>query len=70
MDGHERDDVVKYRKEVFLPAMARFEARMARFEGPEMKRVEPELGPGERQIIAQFHDECCMHQNDETRSAW
>ena len=29
MDGHEREDVVKYRKEVFLPAMAQFEARMA-----------------------------------------
>jgi hypothetical protein len=70
MDGHEREDVVKYRREVFLPAMERFEARMARYEGPELKRIEPSLAPGEKQIIAQFHDECCFHQNDEARSAW
>ncbi|OAX33618.1 hypothetical protein K503DRAFT_656031, partial [Rhizopogon vinicolor AM-OR11-026] len=25
MDGHKRDDVVKYRKEVFLPLMAQYE---------------------------------------------
>ena len=26
MDGHEREDVVKYRQEVFLPVMKKFEA--------------------------------------------
>jgi hypothetical protein len=70
MDGHEREDVIKYRNEVFLPAMARFEARMVRFEGPEMKRVEPVLQLGEKRIIPQFHDECCFHGNDEARSLW
>lgn len=48
MDGHERADVVAYRNEKFLPAMAKFEARMIHYEGPEMKRVEPDLAPGER----------------------
>jgi len=70
MDGHERDDVVKYRHEVFLPAMGKFEARMVRYEGPELNRVEPVLAPGERQIITQFHDECCFHANDAARSLW
>jgi hypothetical protein len=37
MDGHEHEDVVKYRQEIFLPAMREFEARMAKFEGPELK---------------------------------
>jgi hypothetical protein len=37
MDEHEREDVVKYRQEVFLPAMARFEACMAKFEGADLK---------------------------------
>jgi hypothetical protein len=41
MDGHEREDVVKYRNEVFLPAMACYEAWMVHFEGPEMKQVDP-----------------------------
>ncbi|KAG2063447.1 hypothetical protein BDR04DRAFT_947286, partial [Suillus decipiens] len=25
MDGHEREDVVKYRNEIYLPAMSKFE---------------------------------------------
>ena len=64
MDGHERDDVKKYRQEVFLPAMAAFECRMVHFEGPELLRVDPQLAPGERKVIAIFHDECCFHGND------
>jgi len=35
MDGHERTDVVEYRNNVFLPAMAKFEARMVQYEGPD-----------------------------------
>jgi hypothetical protein len=70
MDGHEREDVVRYRQEVYLPAMAGFEERMVRFEGPELRRVEPMLKPGERRIKPYWHDECCFHANDNTRSAW
>jgi hypothetical protein len=36
MDGHEREDVVKYRNEIYLPAMLKFERRMVQFEGPEL----------------------------------
>ncbi|KIK32812.1 hypothetical protein CY34DRAFT_110837 [Suillus luteus UH-Slu-Lm8-n1] len=70
MDGHERDDVVKYRREVFLPLMAQYEAQMVQYEGPELKKVEPHLKPGEKRIIAQFHDECCFHANDQSNTAW
>ena len=47
MDGHERADVVKYRTEVYLPAMLEFERRMVCFEGPKLVHVEPNLRPGE-----------------------
>ena len=59
MDGHERDDVRKYRDEVFLPRMAKFESRMAHYklEDGEMKAVEPTLAPGETKIIALFQVE-------------
>ncbi|CDO78034.1 hypothetical protein BN946_scf184648.g6 [Trametes cinnabarina] len=70
MDGHEREDVVKYRNEEFLPRMAALEARMDRYEGPDLKLIRPTLGPGEKKIIALFHDECCFHVNDYKRSAW
>jgi len=36
MDGHEREDVMKYRHEVYLPKMLDFEHRMVRFEGKEL----------------------------------
>ena len=48
MDGHEREDVRKYRQDIFLPAMACYEARMVQFEGPKLKCVEPVLAPGEK----------------------
>lgn len=70
MDGHERPDVVKYRETVFLPAMAQYERRMAQYDGPDLKRRDPDLLPGEKQIIAQFHDESCFHANEYKRSAW
>jgi len=70
MDGHEREDVVKYRNEVFLPEMLKYERRMVQFEGPELTRVEPTLQPGEKKIKPYFHDECCFHANDDAKDAW
>lgn len=70
MDGHEREDVVKYRNEVFLPLMAEYENRMVHYEGPELRRIEPKLATGEKEIIPQFHDESCFHANDQTSRAW
>ena len=70
MDGHEREDVVKYRNEVFLPAIAKFEERMTKFEGPELRKVAPTLREGEKEIIPQFHDESCLSVNDYKARAW
>lgn len=70
MDGHEHEDVVEYWNKVFLPAIARFESRVAKHEGPELKRIMLELQEGERRIIIQYHDESCFHANDEARNLW
>ena len=72
MDGHERPDVVKYREEIFLPAMKQFERRMIRYEpkGEELVRIDPVLEPGERVLIPEFHDESCFQQNDHQSSLW
>jgi hypothetical protein len=70
MDGHECADVVEYRQQVFLPAMAKFERWMAHYKGPELKHVAPNLAPGECKIIPNFHDESTFHANEESRSAW
>jgi len=70
MDGHERADVVEYREKVFLPKMKEFERRMAKYEGPELKRIEPNLLPGELELIAEFQDESCCQGNDHKSTAW
>lgn len=70
MDGHEHDNIVKYRQEVFLPLMAKFEAHMVHYDGPELRHVEPVLQPGECKIIPNFHDESTFHANEEVRSVW
>jgi len=70
MDGHEHDDIMGYRNKVFLPAITRFETLMARHEGPELKKIMPEIHEGQCQVIIQYHDECCFHANDEVQSLW
>lgn len=64
MDGHERQDAVEYQQNSFLPWMQEFEAQMAKFEGPEMERVAPDLKPGETEIIPLFQDETCFTVNE------
>ncbi|RXW24341.1 hypothetical protein EST38_g1508 [Candolleomyces aberdarensis] len=74
MDGHEREDVVQYRKESYLPKMRAFQERMAKYVpvagGKELRRVEPTLNEGEREIIAVFQDETCFHANEYQSTAW
>jgi len=65
MDGHKHDDVVEYQNRVFLLAIAQFEAQMAKHEGPELKKIMLELQERQRQIIIQYHNECCFHASDE-----
>ncbi|KAF9007327.1 hypothetical protein BDZ89DRAFT_1231838 [Hymenopellis radicata] len=72
VDGHERPDVVKYRDEEFLPTMAKYERRMTQYELRDgvLVAVPPTLAPGEKEIIAQFHDESSFHANEYMSSAW
>ena len=72
MDGHERKDVKEYRDNDFLPLMASFERRMVHWVLKESKleRVEPELEPGEKRIIAIFQDESSFHANEYKQTVW
>ena len=65
-DGQEREDVVVYRNEVFLPRMADIERRAVAFEsdGEGWKEIQPELLTGERRAVVYWHDESCYHQKD------
>jgi hypothetical protein len=73
MDGHERPDVVEYRTKIFLPAMEKYERRMARYEyvskSEPLKRVPPNL-KGEKEIVINFQDESCFTVNEYKSRAW
>jgi hypothetical protein len=74
VDGHERDDVVYYRENVFLPQWRRYQERMARWE-KKVEETEPRgrrvttleetapPGPG-RRVITWFHDESVFYAHD------
>ncbi|KAF9256885.1 hypothetical protein L218DRAFT_975291 [Marasmius fiardii PR-910] len=72
IDGHEREDVVKYHNKVFLPIMVEYERRMAQWELTDdaLTHIPPVLRLGEKEIIPQFHDESTFHMNDFRTTAW
>lgn len=68
-DGHERDDVVYYRQNTFLPQWRRLQNRM---ESWVTKDCLPEFGPkmpGLR-VIAWFHDESIFYAHDRRKQGW
>src|SRR3989440_2823372 len=69
-DGHERPDVVKYRKE-WLKRMFEYQRLMKDFDGDMMDIVsEPQLKPGEKELVQVTHDECHFYANDGQRRIW
>ncbi|KAL5504652.1 hypothetical protein ACEPAH_7315 [Sanghuangporus vaninii] len=61
VDGHEREDVVKYRQEHFLPLWQEYEKEMAL--GDPEKAMRPRL-------ILVTHDESTFYANDQRKLRW
>lgn len=63
-DGHEREDVVKYRQEVFLPKYLDLNLRAAQYDddGNELPRDSPQSGG--KQVVFHHHDETVYYGND------
>jgi hypothetical protein len=68
-DGHEREDVLQYRKN-FLEVMMEYEKLMPTFIGNEMQIILPELGDEEKLHILVTHDECLFYANDDRPIMW
>lgn len=68
-DGHERDDVVAYRKQ-FLERMAAYEPFMAQFTDDCEVIILPELRDGGKQVVLVTHDESHFYANDGRRQYW
>lgn len=73
-DGHEREDVVTYRQEVFIPALEELKPFMVRWQVADngiLEMIVPDnLPPGQRPIILVTHDESTFDSNDGRRYAW
>ncbi|CAG8486586.1 8750_t:CDS:2 [Dentiscutata erythropus] len=69
-DGHERPDVVLYRKG-WLERMFKYKKGMKDFTGDMLEViVEPELEYGEKESVQVTHDECHFYANDGQRRIW
>jgi hypothetical protein len=65
VDGHEREDVVAYRQNVFLPAWANIKARTR-----DWSQGQPDPLPHERRIVVWFHDESTFYAHDRRLARW
>jgi hypothetical protein len=69
-DGHERPDVVAYRKE-WLNRMFEYKKYMKDFDGDMLDIVlEPQLKSGNKELVQVTHDECHFYANDGQRKIW
>lgn len=66
-DGHEREDVVQYRQEVFLPQMIAYFSRMRRWIEEHGWDIPP---PVIRAIVVWFHDESTFYAHDHRVLCW
>jgi hypothetical protein len=72
-DGHERADVVAYRNDAYLPQMKILELRMGIWDEDSQRvwfKRPPTLLPGQKEIIAIFHDETALHAQEMPRYVW
>jgi hypothetical protein len=69
VDGHKREDVVKYRQDEFLPMMAKFERRMTLRDRDGKITQEPQIDfPEVRRIELYTHDESTFYANDQRKT--
>ena len=69
-DGHEREDVVKYR-EFFLSQMQEYEKLMPKpSESNILYIIEPLLNQDEKRYVLITHDECVFYANDGKKTFW
>lgn len=78
VDGHEREDVVKYRCEVFLPALEKLRPLLRQFntdgeeviDSPNHDEGESAASPPIRRTVIWWHDESTFYANDRRKVRW
>ena len=69
VDGHEREDVVKYRQQTFIPTLAEFRARTRSWDEANLTVEEAAPDPG-RKVVIWHHDESVFYANDRRKKRW
>ena len=67
-DGHEREDVVYYQDQVFLPQWHQIEHRMPNYTQENLEEFGPRM-PG-LEVIVWFHDESIFYAHDRRKRGW
>jgi len=73
VDGYEREDVIKYRQQIFLLVMEKLLALIVQYEEREdgtWSTIQPVLPKGEKRYVMYFHDESCFHGHDYKKKIW
>lgn len=73
VDGHEREDVVVYRQDKFLPVWKELQKRTVKWITTRGEDPRQEYGPFEvpgRRVIIWFHDETIFYANDRRKIYW
>jgi hypothetical protein len=70
LDGHECEDVVRYRQGVFLPSWGKYQLQMRSWEKEDVP-VEGSTNPvAGRYVVVWFHDESIFYANDRRKLRW
>jgi hypothetical protein len=71
VDGHERDNVVKYRQTIFIPRWMELEPclRIWTLDGHQ-EDLFAESRPPTRRLVVWFHDESTFYANDRRKKRW
>ena len=71
LDGHERPDVVHYRQNIFLPALAQLEPNIRAWDRDNLTYlIDPSSLSLTRPNVLWFHDQCIFYQNDQRKCRW
>ncbi|KAG2053081.1 hypothetical protein BDR06DRAFT_1055121 [Suillus hirtellus] len=70
VDGHERDDVVAYWQETFLPAWGAIEEKTRDWSCHERDGDYPRPSLQEQKTVVWWHDESTFYANDHCKTRW
>ncbi|KAH9014353.1 hypothetical protein EDB83DRAFT_2529312 [Lactarius deliciosus] len=72
-DGHEREDVIDYRQNVFLPLMQEYTKRLVFFEVGNTEKegkLDPPPNLLTQKLVLLAHDEMTAQSNDDEKMSW